>query len=159
MGFFKIKLDYAPENTFENNCALKGWWIRWSNQYFPVIFSMILFVFCYLIVPVQYPGTTWRLSFRLNSPEVRCADSQGFKKPFGNCRASPSLPFPPLHLRGSGSAQLQALQKGSSVPAQPSPQTGAAKWDRKISNPLFLYSPELMSTRDDVSFHIFCSNG
>lgn len=63
--------------------------------------------------------------------------SRWLKKPFGKRRASPSLPFPPLHLHGSGSAELQALQQHSSVQAQPSPHTGAVKWDRKISNPHF----------------------
>lgn len=102
MGFFKIKLDNAPENTFENNRALKGWWIRWSNQYFPVIFSMIHFIFCYLIVPVQYPGTTQRLSFRLNSPEVWCADSRWFKRAIWEMYSIPLFALPttaPARLR------------------------------------------------------------
>lgn len=76
------------------------------------------------------------------------------KKPTGKCKASSPSPFPPLHLHSS------ALQKHSSVQVQPSPHTGAAKWDRKVSNSLF--SPEFMSMGDDVFLpipqDIFCSN-
>lgn len=54
IDLFKIKLDSTPENTFENNPTLKGWWIRWSNQHFQLYFPWTTLL-CYLIVPAQHP--------------------------------------------------------------------------------------------------------
>lgn len=119
MGFFKTKLDNIPENTFENNPSLKGWLIRWSSQYFLTIFSMVHLILCYLIVPVQHPGTTQRLYVidSTSQTHLMCC-SWWIKKPLWECLASPSVSFPTLHLQGSGSVGLQGVQEHSTAHTQ-----------------------------------------
>lgn len=89
---FKIKLDKAPENTFENNPALKGWWIRWSNQHFPVIFSPNHFIFCYLIIPVQHPALLRDYPLGSTAQQRDIVPPTGSLSYLGNARCPPLRP-------------------------------------------------------------------
>lgn len=135
MGFFKTKLDNIPENTFENNPALKGWWIRWSSQYFLVIFSMVHFILCYLIVPIQHPGTTQRLYLIDSTAQTFDVLFLVDQKATLGMSSIPLCPSQPC----TCSVLSCRVCRNTTQP------TRKCCWDRKTSSPLFLFSPELMS--------------
>lgn len=149
MCFFKTKLDNAPENTFENNPALTGWWIRWSSQYFLVIFSMVHFILCYIIVLVQHPGTTQRLY--LIDPTAQTFDVLFLVDPkatLGMSGIPPLCPSQPRTCRAQAVLSCRVCRNTT----QP---THRCCWDRKISSPCSFFLQRLWAWEVAFNFLTF----
>lgn len=146
---FKIRLDNAPENTFENNPALKGWWIRWSNQHFPVIFSPDPFIFCYLIVPVQHPALL------RDYPLGSAAQRWDIVPPTGSHSYLGNAWHPPLRPSHHCTCTARLVFNSRLCRSAPQPKASPAHTQVVLSGTGSFptpYPPGMMCTGDNISF-------